>query len=72
MLNFQTTCVKQAFGGRGGGPGGERILFFPTFYHLIFFDMHIFQLPYVFFYFICIQFQYLKFIYILVLINLKL
>jgi hypothetical protein len=39
MLNFQTTCVKQAFGGRALG---ERILFFPTLLSFYFFDMHIF------------------------------
>jgi hypothetical protein len=48
MLNFQPTCVKQAFRGREGGALGERILFFPTLLSFNFFDMHIFQLPYVF------------------------
>jgi hypothetical protein len=51
MLNFQTTCVKQAWGGGwGGGALGERILFFPTLLSFNFFHMHIFQLPMFFFY----------------------
>ncbi len=49
MLNFQTTCVKQTFGGRGAL--GERILFFPTLLSFFIFLMHIFQLPYVFLFF---------------------
>jgi len=35
-------------GGRGGVALGERISFFPTLLSFYFFDMHVFQLPYVF------------------------
>jgi hypothetical protein len=53
MLNFQTTCIKQAFGGAEGGGGcGIRWKNFVFPYFINFFDMHIFQLPYVFSFFL--------------------